>query len=181
MLCENVCERLIILRENKLTIMDTNLKNAIAAMREEIAALEKEQKAIKPQRKTVHFDGERTMHPWEAYCKVLDNKERLRILYAAYNLLRGKNFDVTEKNAKPLIYDWGMYYTYPQGIKGQHYTRYEWLDGKHPLCEYLSLIENVLDNYDYKFKNHETEKDCHGYEYKTVSPDKYEEIVYIGE
>lgn len=161
--------------------MDTNLKNAIAAMREEIAALEKEQKAIKPQRKTVHFDGERTLSPWEAWCKVGDNKEKLRILYAAYNLLRGKNFDVTEKNAKPLIYDGGMYYEYPYGIKGQHYTPCEWLDGKHPLCRHLSEIENVLYNYDYRFKNHEEKESSWGGTYKTPSVDNYEEIVYIGE
>ena len=33
--------------------MDTNLKNAISAMRKDIAELEKKQKSIKPQRKTV--------------------------------------------------------------------------------------------------------------------------------
>ena len=161
--------------------MDTNLKNAIAAMREEIAALEKEQKNIKPQRKTVHFTGERTLSPWEAYCKVSDNKERLRILYAAYNLLRGKNFNITESSAKPLIYDRGMYYAYPYGIKGQHYTTDEYLDGKHPLCEYLSLINNVLQNYGYEFKNYETKTDRWGYACKSVSVENYEEVVCVGE
>lgn len=161
--------------------MDTNLKNAIAAMREEIAALEKEQKAIKPQRKTVHFTGERTMSPWEAWCKVGDNKERLRILYAAYNLLRGKNFDITERSAKPLIYDRGMYYAYPYGIKGQHYTACEWLDGKHPLCDYLSLINNALENYGYSLKNYEERKDRWGGTFRTPSVENYEEVVCVGE
>ena len=163
--------------------MDTNLKNAIAALREEIAALEKEQKAIKPQRKTVHFTGERTVSPWVAYCKVVSNKEKLRILYAAYNLLRGKNFDVTERNAKPLIYDREMAYAYPSGINGQHYTNCEELDGKHPLCAYgyLASIGNILKGYDYDFKNYEEKEYRYGGAYKTPSVENYEEVVRIGE
>ena len=169
------------IKTNNNKKMDTNLKNAIAALREEIAALEKEQKTIKPQRKTVHFTGERTMSPYGAWCKVGDNKERLRILYAAYNLLRGKKFEITESNAKPLIYDAGMHYAYPYGIKGQHYTLDEWLDGKHPLCEYLGLIGDVLQNYGYDFKNYEEKTDRWGYKVKKPSVEKYEEIVCVGE
>lgn len=162
-------------------IMDTNLKNAISAMRKDIAELEKEQKSIKPQRKTVYFTGERTMTPLNAYLTVMDNKERLRIMYAAYNLLRGKGFEITESNAKPLIYDRGMYWAYPNGIHGQYYTTYEELNGKHPLCGYLSQINTLLQNYGYEFKNYETRKDAWGGEYKTVSVENYEEVVCVGE
>ena len=58
--------KLITVRENKLTIMDTNLKNAISAMRSKIAEMEKEQKNYKNQRRTVRLVGERTMPAWVA-------------------------------------------------------------------------------------------------------------------
>lgn len=161
--------------------MDTNLKNAISAMRMKIAELEKEQKSTKPQRKTVYFTGERTMTPFNAYLTVMDNKGRLRIMYAAYNLLRGKSFDITERNAKPLIYDRGMYWAHPNGIHGQHYTTEEELNGKHPLCKYLNQINSILREYGYEFKNYETRKDAWGGEYKTVSVENYEEVVCVSE
>ena len=150
-------------------------------MRKDIAELEKEQKSIKPQRKTVYFTGERTMSPFDAWCRVGNNKYDLRLMYAAYNLLRGKGFEITESNSKPLIYDRGMYWAYPNGIHGQHYTTREELNGKHPLCEYLSEINSLLQNYGYEFKNYETRKDAWGGEYKTVSVENYEEVVCAGE
>lgn len=161
--------------------MDTNLKNAISAMRKDIAELEKEQKSTKPQRKTVYFTGERTMPHWKADEAVRCNKEQLRLMYAAYGLLRGKGFDITENNAKPLIYDRSMYWAYPYGIKGQHYTASEHLNGKHPLCEHLSEINNTLQKYGFEFKNYETRKDAWGGEYKTVSVENYEEVVCVSE
>lgn len=161
--------------------METNLKNAISAMRKDIAELEKEQKSIKPQRKTVYFTGERTMPARKAAEEVKDIKERLRSRYAAYNLLRGKSFDITERNTKPLIYDIRMYWAYPNGIHGQHYTRSEELNGKHPLCEYLSQINSILQEYGYEFKNYETRKDAWGGEYRAVSVENYEEVVCVSE
>lgn len=169
------------IKTNNNKKMDTNLKNAIAALREEIAALEKEQKAIKPQRKTVHFTGERTMTPLNAHLTVMSNKYDLRLMYAAYNLLRGKNFDITESNAKPLIYDRGMYYAYPKGIHGQYYTLDERCNGKHPLCDYLYEINQILDKYGYNLKNYEEKEDPWGYKVKKPSVEKYEEIVCVGE
>ena len=161
--------------------METNLKNTISVMRKDIAELEKEQKSIKPQRKTVYFTGERTMPAWKAVDAVKDIKERLRIRYAAYNLLRGKSFDVTEKNAKLLIYDKSRYWAYPNGIHGQRYTTCEELNGKHPLCQYLSQINCILQEYGYEFKNYETRKDAWGGEYRTVSVENYEEVVCVSE
>jgi len=161
-------------------IMDTNLKNAISAMREKIAELEKNQKNIKPQRKTVHYKGERTMKPWDAWFTALNNKYDLRLMYAAYNLLRGKGFDITESQSKPLIYDPEKYWAYPHGCKGQCYTRDSWLEGKHPLCQYLSEINGILSSYGYEFKNRKTVKDSWG-TYEIISVDNYEEIVCTGE
>ena len=161
--------------------MEENLKNAISAMRERIAELENRQKEIKPQRKTVHFEGERTIKPCDATEEAKNNKYDLRLYYAAYGLLRGKGFEITENKARPLIYDKHMYWSYPYGLNGQHYTTIEALDGKHPLCDYLDEINNILRNYGYEFKNYETKKDCWGGEYRTVSLENYEEIVCIGE
>ena len=162
-------------------IMDTNLKNAISAMREKIAELEKEQKTVKSQRKTVHFTGERTFSPLEAFYRVDNNKYLLRLYYAAYNLLRGKKFDVTESNAKPLIYDPKMCYAYPNGIHGQQYTTNKDLDGKHPLCAYLSSINSLLEDYGYGLKNYEEKEYSWGGTYKTPSLENYEEVICIGE
>lgn len=161
--------------------MDTNLKNAISAMRKDIAELEKQQKTIKPQRKTVHFTGERTVQPWEAANIVTSNRDDLRLYYAAYNLLRGKNFNVTEKNTKPFIYDNGMYYAYPDGIHGQFYTCHEWENGMHPLISRLCEIDEILRKYGYQFKNYEERKYAWGGTFKTPSISNYEEVVCISE
>ena len=161
--------------------MDTNLKNAISAMRSKIAEMEKEQKNYKNQRRTVRLVGERTMPAWVAGENSRELTKTLRIWYAAYGILGGKKFEVTENNAKPLIHDRDMYYSYPDGLKGQHYTHYPWLHGKHPLCKYLSEINNVLETFGYKIKNYEENKDPWGYTIKTPSTENYEEIVCIGE
>lgn len=150
------------------------METIIKEFREQIAKLEKEQKTIKPQRKTVHFTGERTLSPSEAYSKVIDNKYNLRVMYAAYNLLRGKNFDVTEKGSKPLN-------------KEDYYMRYGYnLDskyvGKHPLTLYLNTINYYLEEYGYCLPRVEVE--CtrwNGEKYKTLDYDidNYEKIIRI--
>ena len=159
------------IKTNNNKKMDTNLKNAISAMRMKIAEMEKEQKNNKNQRKTVRIVGERTKPAWEATVDAMALTEELRIWYAAYGILRGK----------PLIHDRDMCYSYPDGLKGQHYTNYPWLHGKHPLCQYLNKIGSILEDFDFKFKNYEEYKDPWGYTIKTPSIDNYEEIVYTGE
>lgn len=57
---------------------------------EDIKILANEQISLKPQRRTVNFSGERTIKPWEAVKKANENKEKLRHLYVAYNILREK-------------------------------------------------------------------------------------------
>ena len=138
--------------------MDTNLKNAISAMRKDIAELEKEQKSIKPQRKTVYFTGKRTIHPCQAAEQARANKEKLRLYYAAYGLLRGKNFDVTE-NAP----------------KREEYYKY------HPLCVFLPDIDKILTKYGYQLKNYEERENYWHQVYKKYNEEAYEEVVCIGE
>jgi hypothetical protein len=121
------------------------------------------------------------MSPFDAWCTVGGNKEKLRLMYAAYNLLRGKGFEITERSAKPLIYDRSMNWAYPCGLKGQHYTADEAMDGKHPLCDYLYEINQILDKYGYNLKNYEEKTDQWGYTSKVPSVENYEEIVCVGE
>ena len=156
--------------------METNYKNILKDFRAEIAELEKEQKIIKPQRKTVHFTGERTIGPAEATYKSKSNSYDLRIMYAAYNLLRGKGFDVTEKGAKPLNAE--DYY------KRTGYSLSKELEGKHPLCLYMYEIQNLLKKYGFQIPEHEEEyKDYWGTKQKkkVFDYDNYEKIVCIGE
>jgi hypothetical protein len=152
------------------------MKEIIKQMREEIAQKENEQKTIKPQRKTVHFTGTRTIDPEDAYNKVIDNKFDLRIMYAAYNLLRGKKFEITESNSKPIdreeYYKLRGYYPNPK------------FEGKHPLTMYLPAINNVLNRYGFKlpYKEEET-KDWFGNKKleKIFDLENYEKIIRIGE
>lgn len=144
--------------------------------REKIEELEKEQKLIKPQRKTVHFTGTRTIDTYDAFCKVQSNKEELRCMYAAYNLIRGKNFNVTENCAKPL--DAETFYK----EKGYH-LRDEFV-GKHPLVRYLSEINDYLKEFGYEIPTVEvTRKGVWSGEYKEkiFDTDNYEKIICVSE
>lgn len=94
-------------------------------LREEIAALEKEQVNMKAQRKTVNLKVERTVDPYSAYMRVLSNREKLRVMYAAYGLMRGKRFNQVENH---------------------------WVNNNneiHPLYGLASQINNVLNKYGY--------------------------------
>jgi hypothetical protein len=65
-------------------------------LREEIAALEIEQKEMKAQRKTVNLKVKRTVNPYDAAQSVEENRPKLRVMYAAYGLMRGKRFNQVE-------------------------------------------------------------------------------------
>lgn len=73
-------------------------KIAINALKSDIKKLSEEQKFLRNQRKTVHIKGERTMEPWVAAMKHRANREKLRIMFAAYGLMKGKSFSQIEKN-----------------------------------------------------------------------------------
>lgn len=155
--------------------METMDKEILKKFKEEIAELAKEQKTIKPQRKTVHFTGERTLDPHSAYCKVICNKQTLRFMYAAYNLLRGKNFEFTENNAKPINRE--DYHL----LNGRYPSNN--IVGKHPLTDYLYTINDKLKKYGYEIPNTvEKYKDWFGIEKERIKfdIDNYEKIVRIG-
>ena len=61
-------------------------------LKTEIKTLVANQIIAKAQRKTVKLVGERTIDPGTAQLIVLDNKAKLRLLYAAYGVMRGKSY-----------------------------------------------------------------------------------------
>ena len=67
-------------------------------LREEIAALEKKQVELKAQRKTVNLKVKRTVNPYDAAQAVDENRPKLRVMYAAYGLMRGKRFNQVENH-----------------------------------------------------------------------------------
>lgn len=151
--------------------MEQNIKNAIKSMREEIAALEKVQKNTKEQRKTVNFHGERTMPDWKATMLVPEQRAQLRVMYAAYGLLRGKKFGQIENNANPL--DRGYYEKTGDWVSPSLY-------GKHPLVLYLSKINDFLEKYGYGLP-FETKKNYWGQEYKSFNTENCEEVVCLSQ
>jgi hypothetical protein len=66
-------------------------------IRTEIKTLSEQQTVLKPQRKTVYFTGERTMDSSSAAYKVIDNRNKLRHLFEAYAILKGKDRQVHTK------------------------------------------------------------------------------------
>lgn len=74
-------------------------KIAINALKSDIKKLSEEQKFLRNQRKTVYIKGERTMEPWVAAMQHRVNREKLRIMFAAYGLMRGKSLEQIEPNS----------------------------------------------------------------------------------
>lgn len=66
-------------------------------IRTEIKTLSEQQTVLKPQRKTVYFTGERTTDSESAAYKVIDNRNKLRHLFEAYAILKGKDRQVHTK------------------------------------------------------------------------------------
>ena len=150
------------------------MKQAIIDFRKEIAALEVEQRNVKEQRKTVRFTGERTMSPSDAYYEAKDNKDKLRAMYAAYGLMRGKTFEQIENKSKPLNKQ-DFYQQYGQSLSDCYV-------GKHPLVLYGDYINGYLEKYGYQLAYEE--KTCKTYwgeqTYREYS-DVCKEIVRAGE
>jgi hypothetical protein len=62
----------------------------------EIKQMSKEQTFLKDQRKSVYNKSERVMEPWKASYKHNSNREDLRLMYAAYGIMRGRTFSQIE-------------------------------------------------------------------------------------
>lgn len=140
------------------------MKTEIVNFRNEIAKLEAEQKNTKEQRKTERFAGTRTMQPWEAQMSAKENKHKLRLMYAAYGLMRGKKFNEIENKAKPIDRD--SFYTETGIWVNEKYV------GLHPLTVYADSINSYLKQYGYTMpvdKNN------------SVNPETCEEVICVSE
>ena len=101
--------------------METTININIAEMKDGIKKAVEIQKFYRNQRKTKHIVGERIMEAEDAAYKHQRNSNKLRIMYAAYGLARGKSFSHTENH-------------YPEDT--------------HPLKEYQYYIDKLLKEYE---------------------------------
>jgi len=69
---------------------------AFKAFKNYIKSIAEEQQSLKNQRRTVKLVGKRTMSPSDATMKHFHNREKLRILYAAYGILKGRSYSEIE-------------------------------------------------------------------------------------
>lgn len=101
--------------------METTININIKEMKETIKKMVEKQKSFKNQRRTNKIVGKREMPAWEASYKHALNREKLRIMYAAYGLARGKSFSVVENH-------------YPEE--------------NHPLHEFEDKIKKIFKKYE---------------------------------
>ena len=101
--------------------METMVKMNIEKMKNDIKESAEKQKFYRNQRKTVHIVGERKMTTSDATYEHQWNGHKLRIMYAAYGLARGKSFSQIE-NAHP--------------------------EENHPLMKYQYDIDKLLKQYE---------------------------------
>jgi hypothetical protein len=92
----------------------------VSKFKADIKELAELQRSLKNQRKTVKLVGKREISPSEATWKHQANREKLRLMYAAYGLMRGKSFSQTENK-------------YPEE--------------NHPLNEYKLRIGKIISSY----------------------------------
>lgn len=102
--------------------METKIskKAVIAIFKDDIKVLAQEQKFLKNQRKDVNLVGERKISMWEAASKHQMNRKKLRLMYAAYGIIRGKKYSRIENQ-----YD----------------------EETHPLINYQNQIDNIIKSY----------------------------------
>ncbi len=80
--------------------------NPILELKEEIRKMAEQQVTLKLQRKTVRLSVKRRIHPVDAANMHADNRFRLRHMYLAYGIIRGKTVEQIESTSKaPYSYD----------------------------------------------------------------------------
>jgi hypothetical protein len=107
--------------------METIEKVNVAELKSEIKELAEKQSSLKNQRKTVKLVGERTMEPWLAALNHHGNRAKLRAMYAAYAILRGKDPSVIDSGKFESEYDEDRFKTsvenilikYQKGVKDE--------------------------------------------------------------
>lgn len=101
--------------------METIIKINVEKLKSDIKELAEKQKFYRNQRKTEKIIGERKLQPWEAACAHRENRNKLRIMYAAYGTIKGKKFSEIEN-----------YYS----------------EENHPLKEYQYQIDKLIKKYE---------------------------------
>ena len=96
------------------------IKVNISKIKSDIKKLAENQKFLKNQRKTVNLKGTRVKEPWEAAYEHQRNRQNLRLMYAAYGVIRGKLFSQIEN---------------------------KYSEENHPLNNYKDSIDDIILNY----------------------------------
>ena len=100
--------------------METIVKYNTRKLKSEIKELAEKQRFFKNQRKTEKIKGDRFMSPSEAAWKHQIGRENLRLRYAAYGVMRGKLFSITEN---------------------------KFAEAEHPLIEFRTKIDKIVEEY----------------------------------
>ena len=79
-------------------------KEQFLRFKEDLKKEAQEQRKMKQQRKTVRFDGERTINPYDAAEKVRDNKHSLDRKYVIYYILKHQ-IEVTPENKEQVLWE----------------------------------------------------------------------------
>ena len=108
--------------------METIVKINVKELKKDLKNLSDNQRFLKNQRKTENLVGERVEEPWVATYKHQVNREKLRLMYAAYGLLRGKSFSQTEN---------------------------KYSEEEHPLNEFKDQIDKIIESYEKLKENNE--------------------------
>lgn len=99
--------------------METIVKIDVRKMKADIKAKAEEQLFYKNQRKTVKLVGERKISPSEATWKHQSNRQKLRLMYAAYGIARGRSLQQIEHHK----------------------------EDEHPLEKHMDSINAIIDKY----------------------------------
>ena len=79
-------------------------KEQFLRFKEDLKKEAQEQRKMKQQRKTVRFDGERTINPYDAAEKVRDNKQILDRKYVVYYILKHQ-IEVTPESKEQVLWE----------------------------------------------------------------------------
>ena len=74
------------------------MNTQILLIKTEIKKTVEVQKELKNQTRTIRLVGNRTMEPWQAQMRKNSNREKLRLMYAAYAIMRGKDLKTVEQH-----------------------------------------------------------------------------------
>lgn len=74
------------------------MNTQILSIKNEIKKMVEVQKELKNQTRTIRLVGNRTMEPWQAQMRKNSNREKLRHMYAAYAIMRGKDLKTVEQH-----------------------------------------------------------------------------------